>query len=85
MRNRLNRTTGQAGSGPGSPGTQQHTLDLETKILRTTREMKNIEEAKTLLDVRCGALLHYIQLILKINIDLMHRIENKENLPGNIR
>lgn len=83
MSNRLNRTTGQASSG--SPGTQQHTHDLETKIHMTLRDVKNVEKEKSALEAQCGALRHYLELILKINCDLANRIESKEDLPANYR
>ena len=47
--------------------------------------MKNMEDAKAVLDVRCGSLQHYMELILKINDDLTHRIEKNEILPGDSR
>lgn len=47
--------------------------------------MKKMEQAKAVLDVRCGSLQHYMELILKINDDLTHRIENKEILPVDSR
>ena len=83
MSNRLNRTTGQASSG--SPGTQQHTHDLETRILMTLRDVKNVEKEKSALEAQCGALRHYMELIIKINCDLTNRLGNKEDLPDNFR
>lgn len=83
MSNRLNRTTGQANSV--SPGIQQHTHDLETRILMTSRNVKNVEKEKSALEAQCGALRHYMELIIKINCDLTNRIESKEDLPANYR
>ena len=51
----------------------------------TLRDVKNIEKEKSALEAQCGALRHYMELIIKINSDLTNKIKSEEDLPANYR
>ena len=81
--NRCNRISGQIGTG--TPATQHHKSQLAASIQSITREIDSAERSKVLVSMRCGALQHYMELILKINGDLTKRIEESEGIQSQIR
>jgi hypothetical protein len=81
--NRCNRISGQIGTG--TPATQLHKSQLAASIQSITREIDSVERSKVLVSMRCGALQHYMELILKINGDLTKRIGESEGIQDQIR
>ena len=70
--------------GTGSASNQQHKI-VQDSIKSVNAELDSENRSKVLLDMRCGALQHYAELIQKINSDLSSRIEEKEGGLGYIR
>ena len=80
--NRCNQLSEQVGSG--STSNQQRNI-VQTSINSVNKELDSENRSKVLLDMRCGALQHYAELVQKINSDLSHRIEEKDRALGHIR
>ena len=80
--NRCNQLSEQVGSG--STSNQKRNL-VEASINSVNKELDSENRSKVLLDMRCGALQHYAELVQKINIDLSHRVEEMDRAQGRIR
>ena len=80
--NRCNQLSEQVGSG--STSNQKRNL-VEASINSVNKELDSENRSKVLLDMRCGALQHYAELVQKINIDLSHRVEQMDKAQGRIR